>query len=119
MNAFKNMFKCFYARKESEIQNNYLLSIRIFVPSGYRIHNTHSSSKSLSHCAKRAVFVPTLYPTFSIVVMFIFYVQGAAKIKNTDALKENDQLLEWLLKELFKIGRHPHPHSRQVNEYHL
>lgn len=46
-------------------------------------------------------------------------MQGAAKIKNTDALKENDELLEWLLKELFKIGRHPHPHSRQVWKYCL
>lgn len=45
--------------------------------------------------------------------------EGAAKIKNTDALKENDELLEWLLKELFKIGRHPHPHSRQATSIWL
>jgi hypothetical protein len=29
-------------------------------------------------------------------------------------LKENDVLMEWLLQDLFKIGKHPHPHSRQV-----
>ncbi|CAH0699772.1 unnamed protein product [Spodoptera exigua] len=45
--------------------------------------------------------------------------EGAAKIKNTDALKENDELLEWLLQELFKIGRHPHPHSRQATSIWL
>ncbi|KAF9798599.1 hypothetical protein SFRURICE_008332 [Spodoptera frugiperda] len=45
--------------------------------------------------------------------------EGTAKIKNTDALKENDELLEWLLKELFKIGRHPHPHSRQATSIWL
>lgn len=41
--------------------------------------------------------------------------QGSAKIKDFEALKENDVLLEWLIKELFKTGKHPHPHSRQVN----
>nr|XP_049703179.1 proteasome adapter and scaffold protein ECM29 [Helicoverpa armigera] len=45
--------------------------------------------------------------------------EGTAKIKNMEALKENDQLLEWLLHELFKIGRHPHPHSRQATSIWL
>ncbi|XP_026729465.1 proteasome-associated protein ECM29 homolog [Trichoplusia ni] len=45
--------------------------------------------------------------------------EGADKLKNKDALKENDELLEWLLHELFKIGRHPHPHSRQATSIWL
>ncbi|KAL0840590.1 hypothetical protein ABMA28_015796 [Loxostege sticticalis] len=45
--------------------------------------------------------------------------EGEAKIKDTVALKENDVLLEWLLQELFKIGRHPHPHSRQATSIWL
>ncbi|RVE49284.1 hypothetical protein evm_006078 [Chilo suppressalis] len=45
--------------------------------------------------------------------------EAGAKIKSPDALKENDNLLEWLLEELFKIGRHPHPHSRQATSIWL
>ncbi|XP_075970288.1 proteasome-associated protein ECM29 homolog [Anticarsia gemmatalis] len=45
--------------------------------------------------------------------------EGAAKVRDTEALKENDVLLEWLLGELFKIGRHPHPHSRQATSIWL
>ncbi|KAI8428500.1 hypothetical protein MSG28_007292 [Choristoneura fumiferana] len=45
--------------------------------------------------------------------------EGEAKIKNREALKENDELLDWLLQELFKIGRHPHPHSRQATSIWL
>ncbi|XP_032510836.2 proteasome adapter and scaffold protein ECM29 [Danaus plexippus] len=37
-----------------------------------------------------------------------------SKIKDSEALKENDEILKWLLLELFKIGKHPHPHSRQA-----
>lgn len=46
-------------------------------------------------------------------------LEGAAKIKDMEALKENDELLEWLLQELFKIGKHPHPHSRQATSIWL
>ncbi|XP_072940517.1 proteasome adapter and scaffold protein ECM29 [Epargyreus clarus] len=45
--------------------------------------------------------------------------EGNAKIKDIRALKENDELLEGLLNELFKIGRHPHPHSRQATSIWL
>ncbi|CAH4007387.1 unnamed protein product [Pieris brassicae] len=45
--------------------------------------------------------------------------EGEAKVRDVEALKENDQLLEWLLHELFKIGRHPHPHSRQATSIWL
>ncbi|CAH0749868.1 unnamed protein product [Diatraea saccharalis] len=45
--------------------------------------------------------------------------EGDAKIKDQDVLKENDKLLEWLLEELVKIGRHPHPHSRQATSIWL
>ncbi|KAG6456419.1 hypothetical protein O3G_MSEX009728 [Manduca sexta] len=45
--------------------------------------------------------------------------QGLEKIKDKEALKENDELLEWLLGELFKIGKHPHPHSRQATSIWL
>lgn len=41
-------------------------------------------------------------------------LQGPEKIKDSIALKENDELLEWLLHELFNFGKVPHPHSRQV-----
>ncbi|XP_045493111.1 proteasome adapter and scaffold protein ECM29 [Colias croceus] len=45
--------------------------------------------------------------------------EGDAKIRDAEALKENDELLSWLLQELFKIGRHPHPHSRQATSIWL
>ncbi|CAK1553468.1 unnamed protein product [Leptosia nina] len=45
--------------------------------------------------------------------------EGEAKIQDMAALKENDELLEWLLRELFKMGRHPHPHSRQATSIWL
>ncbi|XP_063621128.1 proteasome-associated protein ECM29 homolog [Cydia splendana] len=45
--------------------------------------------------------------------------EGNAKIRDREALKENDELLEWLLQELFKIGKHPHPHSRQATSIWL
>ncbi|XP_052738355.1 proteasome-associated protein ECM29 homolog [Bicyclus anynana] len=45
--------------------------------------------------------------------------EGDAKIKDIEALKENDDLLKWLLLELFKIGKHPHPHSRQATSIWL
>ncbi|XP_052750867.1 proteasome-associated protein ECM29 homolog [Galleria mellonella] len=45
--------------------------------------------------------------------------EGPDKITNQEALKENDELLEWLLQELFKIGKHPHPHSRQATSIWL
>ncbi|VVC92327.1 unnamed protein product [Leptidea sinapis] len=45
--------------------------------------------------------------------------EGDSKVKNADALAENDELLRWLLKELFTIGRHPHPHSRQATSIWL
>ncbi|CAB3243794.1 unnamed protein product [Arctia plantaginis] len=40
--------------------------------------------------------------------------EGADKIKDHDALKQNDEILEWLLQQLFTLSRHPHPHSRQA-----
>ncbi|XP_037874946.1 proteasome adapter and scaffold protein ECM29 isoform X1 [Bombyx mori] len=45
--------------------------------------------------------------------------EGADKVKDSEALKENDELLEWLLEELFKIAKHPHPHSRQATSIWL
>ncbi|CAG5035645.1 unnamed protein product [Parnassius apollo] len=45
--------------------------------------------------------------------------EGEAKIRDREALQENDTLLEWLLQELFKIGKHPHPHSRQATSIWL
>ncbi|XP_026485739.2 proteasome-associated protein ECM29 homolog [Vanessa tameamea] len=45
--------------------------------------------------------------------------EDEAKIKDVDALKENDELLKWLLVELFTIGRQPHPHSRQATSIWL
>ncbi|KAL4708413.1 hypothetical protein ACJJTC_019649, partial [Scirpophaga incertulas] len=45
--------------------------------------------------------------------------EGDDKVKDKDALKENDELLEWLLQELFEIGKHPHPHSRQATSIWL
>ncbi|XP_013177902.1 PREDICTED: proteasome-associated protein ECM29 homolog isoform X1 [Papilio xuthus] len=45
--------------------------------------------------------------------------EGDAKIRDLEALKENDELLQWLLQELFKIGKHPHPHSRQATSIWL
>ncbi|CAH2107601.1 unnamed protein product [Euphydryas editha] len=45
--------------------------------------------------------------------------EGETKVKDADALKENDDLLKWLLLELFKIGRQPHPHSRQATSIWL
>lgn len=42
------------------------------------------------------------------------FKQGNEKVRDLDAQKENDELLKWLLLELFKMGKHPHPHSRQV-----
>ncbi|XP_039748644.1 proteasome-associated protein ECM29 homolog [Pararge aegeria] len=45
--------------------------------------------------------------------------EGEAKIKDIEAQKENDDLLKWLLLELFKIGKHPHPHSRQATSIWL
>ncbi|XP_068630379.1 proteasome-associated protein ECM29 homolog [Battus philenor] len=44
---------------------------------------------------------------------------GEEKIKDREALKENDVLLQWLLQELLKIGKHPHPHSRQATSIWL
>ncbi|XP_053602483.1 proteasome adapter and scaffold protein ECM29 isoform X2 [Plodia interpunctella] len=45
--------------------------------------------------------------------------EGSQKVRDHDALKENDDLLEWVLHELFKIGKHPHPHSRQATSIWL
>ncbi|CAH2075093.1 unnamed protein product, partial [Iphiclides podalirius] len=45
--------------------------------------------------------------------------EGEAKIRDREALQENDKLLQWLLEELFKIGKHPHPHSRQATSIWL
>lgn len=45
--------------------------------------------------------------------------EGEDKVKDQEALKENDELLKWLLLELFKIGKHPHPHSRQATSIWL
>ncbi|XP_060801096.1 proteasome-associated protein ECM29 homolog [Amyelois transitella] len=45
--------------------------------------------------------------------------EGPQKIRDHEALKENDELLEWLLHQLFKIGQHPHPHSRQATSIWL
>lgn len=41
-------------------------------------------------------------------------MQGTDKVKDPEALKQNDEILEWLLQQLFTLSRHPHPHSRQV-----
>ncbi|XP_049865676.1 proteasome adapter and scaffold protein ECM29 [Pectinophora gossypiella] len=46
-------------------------------------------------------------------------VEGSQKIKNQAALKENDELLDFLLTNLFKIGKNPHPHSRQATSIWL
>ena len=48
-------------------------------------------------------------------IIRLIYLQGKDKVKDQEALKENNELLKWLLLELFKIGKHPHPHSRQVS----
>lgn len=40
--------------------------------------------------------------------------EGATKVRDHDALGQNDILLEWLLQELFTTAKHPHPHSRQA-----
>lgn len=48
-------------------------------------------------------------------IITLIYLQGKDKVKDREALKENNELLKWLLLELFKIGKHPHPHSRQVS----
>lgn len=49
------------------------------------------------------------------MLKILFFEQGKDKVRDQEALKENDELLKWLLLELFKIGKHPHPHSRQVS----
>ncbi|CAH0727922.1 unnamed protein product, partial [Brenthis ino] len=45
--------------------------------------------------------------------------EGKEKVRDLEALKQNDELLKWLLLELFKMGKHPHPHSRQATSIWL
>ncbi|GBP15166.1 Proteasome adapter and scaffold protein ECM29 [Eumeta japonica] len=40
--------------------------------------------------------------------------ESETKIRDPVALKENDELLNWLLLELFKLSKIPHPNSRQA-----
>ncbi|XP_041976007.1 proteasome-associated protein ECM29 homolog [Aricia agestis] len=46
-------------------------------------------------------------------------LEDKAKVKDAEALKENDELLQWLLEQLLQIGKHPHPHSRQATSIWL
>ncbi|KAJ2947108.1 hypothetical protein O0L34_g16457 [Tuta absoluta] len=45
--------------------------------------------------------------------------EGSDKVKDHDAVKENDELLEWLLDELINMSKNPHPHSRQATSIWL
>ncbi|KAI5643789.1 hypothetical protein NE865_04185 [Phthorimaea operculella] len=45
--------------------------------------------------------------------------EGTDKVKDHDAVKENDELLEWLLNELISLSKNPHPHSRQATSIWL